>query len=108
MKHRSGFTIIELVVTISVIGILLGLSYSQYANFTQRQKLITAGQTLKNILRDVESRSFNGEVDCSVCNCTDPIQESFGRWYMDLDNRQFYGSCGANEFTRTNLGLTED
>ena len=90
-----GFTIIELMVTISVVGILLGLSYAQYATFTQRQKLITAGQTLKNILRDVESRSFNGEVDCSVCNCTDPSQESSVRWFVDLDNRQFYGSFSS-------------
>ena len=107
---ETGFTIIELVVTISVIGILLGMSYSQYATFTQRQKLITAGQTLKNILRDVESRSFNGEIDCSVCNCTDPNKESFVRWYMDLDNniRQFYGSCGSNTFGVTNLGIVPE
>ena len=114
MKRRqklpldSGFTIIELLVSISVIGILIGLSYAGYAVFTQRQKLISSGQTLKNILRDIESRSYNGEVDCSVCNCTDPLVNSLDGWFVDLTDKRFYGVCGANSFSDIGLGLSDE
>src|SRR3989338_2157578 len=109
LRTKYGFSIIELVVTISITAILLGLSYTQYASFSQRQKLINSGQTLKNLLRDVESRSFNGEVDCSVCNCTEPGELLQVRWFVDLANRQFYGVCGTGDpFTVTGLGLPGD
>ena len=105
---NTGFTLIELIVTIGVLGILVGLSYAGYATFTQRQKLITAGQNLKNILRDVESRSFNNEVDCSICNCTDPFNLTLDGWYADLSNKQFYGVCRGIIFTQTPFEMSDE
>jgi len=106
----SGFTIIEIIVAISVITILVSVSYAGYAAFSQRQKLTSAGQTLKNDLRDIQSRSFNSEADCSICNCNNPSVSSSVAWYIDLSEseRKFYGICQGNLFTVTNLNLESD
>src|SRR3990167_7241242 len=101
-----GFTLIEILVSISVISILLGITYAGYSAFDKRQKLISAGQTLKNILRDAQSRAYNGEVDCSVCYC--PNSQSnpqFSGWNVDFTNRRIYGQCGSSTFSEVSFNL---
>lgn len=107
-QPNLGFTIIEIVVVIGLITIFVSLSYAGYATFTQRQKLITAGQTLKNTLRDVQSRSFNNEVDCDICNCTDPAADILESWNTDLSLHQFYGVCQGRNFSITDLKLSDE
>lgn len=104
----NGFTIIEIIVVIAVITLLMGLSYTGYASFSHRQKLISAGQTLKNTLRDIQSRNFNNEVDCSVCNCTDPTANILEGWTVDLATRTFFGRCQGIPFIETGLNLQAD
>jgi prepilin-type N-terminal cleavage/methylation domain-containing protein len=98
INHKKAFTLIELLVSIAIIMLLVGLSFAGYSRFSQRQALISAGQTLKNTLRDAQSRAFNGEQDCSICDCTAGGFSSLTGWYADLGNRNFYGICGGNEF----------
>ena len=108
IHNISAFTIIELIIVIGLITIFVSLSYAGYATFTQRQKLLTAGQTMKNILRDVQSRSFNNESDCSVCNCDDPSATTQVNWIVDMVEREFYGQCGANNFSVTSFKLADE
>ncbi|KKS96695.1 MAG: hypothetical protein UV73_C0009G0046 [Candidatus Gottesmanbacteria bacterium GW2011_GWA2_43_14] len=102
---NEGFTIIEIVVTIGIILVLLGISFSGYATVSRRQKLTTSGQNLKNMLRDVQSRAYNGEVDCSVCDCDVDSQVFFEGWLVDFNNREFFGSCNGNQYLLTKLGI---
>lgn len=108
LLKNSGFTIIEIIIAIAIITILLALSYSGYATFSTRQKLISSGQNLKNLLRDVQSRTFNNEVDCSVCTCNSPTINSLDAWVVDLQNRVFYGKCQNNTFLSTALNIQAD
>lgn len=107
-QSNFGFTIIEIVVVIGLITIFISLSYAGYATFTQRQKLISAGQTLKNILRDVQSRSFNNEADCSICNCTDPAVNVLESWNADLTQKQFYGVCQGRNFSLMEFKIPDE
>ncbi|MBI2616829.1 hypothetical protein HYW55_01690 [Candidatus Gottesmanbacteria bacterium] len=93
----AGFTLIELIVSISVIFILVGMTFAGFASLNQRQTLLSSGQTVKNMLRDAQSRAINGEVDCSVCNCSQGSTILSG-WYADFDSRTIYGKCGTNVF----------
>ena len=104
----SGFTLIEIIVVVGVISILVSVSFSGYAVFTQRQKLMSDGQTFKNTLRDVQSRSYNGEVDCNVCSCSAANSKSLDGWFVNLVSRQFYGQCGGVNFSLTGLKLSDD
>lgn len=91
----SGFTIIELLISIAVVAVLLSVSFAGYAKLDQRQTLISAGQNLKNIIRDAQSRVFNNEIDCNSCTCSSSGSSSFNGWTVDFDQRNIYGSCGV-------------
>lgn len=102
---QKGFTLIELLVSIIILTFLIGGSIAGYTRLDQRQTLISAGQTMKNIIRDAQSRAFSGEIDCTVCNCTGP---SLTGWYVDFSTKQIYGQCGSSSFTARPFGLTSD
>lgn len=103
-----GFTLIELIVSMAVIFILIGISFAGYASLNQRQTLVSAGQTMKNVIRDAQSRAYNGEVDCSVCNCSVSQTSNFVGWYVDFGSKTIYGQCGTSSFSNRPFGLSDE
>ncbi|MBI3955489.1 hypothetical protein HY338_03525 [Candidatus Gottesmanbacteria bacterium] len=104
----SGYTFIEVLVSVAVIFIIVSVTFAGYARLNQRQTLISAGQTLKNILRDAQSRAYTGEVDCSVCNCNVGASLNSVGWYADFaaPTPMIFGNCGDNiDFSVKNFGL---
>lgn len=55
----KGFTLIEILVVISIIGLIVGISVPQLADFARRQKLTEAARQIATTLRDSESRSLS-------------------------------------------------
>jgi len=102
MLSDKGFTIIELLVSIAVIFMLMGFVFASYARLNQRQTLLAAGQTMKNILRDAQSRAYTGEMDCSEgkCDCSVGTSRSLIGWYADFLTKEINGEC------KTSLGET--
>lgn len=90
---KQGFTIIEVLVSITVIFIIMGITFASYASLNQRQQLVSAGQTLKNTIRDAQSRAYTNELDCDVCNCDITTIRSLKGWYVDFASRKIYGEC---------------
>ena len=41
-RYRQGFTLLELMVTIAVLGVLIGLAAPSYYRFLERQKVRSA------------------------------------------------------------------
>ncbi len=107
---NSGFTLIELLISIVIITILMSVSFAGYARLNQRQTVITAGQNLKNTIRDAQSRANNSEVDCrpSKCNCALASDIQFNGWYVDFSTKKIYGQCGATNFGDKDFGLSTE
>lgn len=56
VTYRSGFTLIELMITIAIVGILAGIALPAYSSYVEKSKLRTAqsdvvalGMSLENI-----------------------------------------------------------
>ncbi len=109
MKFQTGFTLIELIVSLGVIAMVTGIILAGYSRFNQRQNLISAGQNLKSILEDAKSRTAVSEIDCRVCGgCTPSASSNFNGWYVDFVAKKIYGKCGDNIFTEKSFGLPEN
>ncbi|MBI3379589.1 prepilin-type N-terminal cleavage/methylation domain-containing protein [Candidatus Gottesmanbacteria bacterium] len=112
--QKFGFTIIELLISIAIIAILLGASFAGYARLNQRQTLISAGQNLKNILRDAQNRSGNADLDCGIgnkCDCTSGADAGYKGWYADFVLQKIYSKCGTiipYQFGDKAFGLSSD
>lgn len=110
-SNLSGFTFIEVIISIAVIFIIISITFAGYASLNQRQTLISAGQTLRNILRDAQSRAYTGEIDCGVCDCGVSSSTNSVGWYVDFLNQKIYGNCGVgNDFPnpKKEFGLSND
>lgn len=88
-----GFTIIELLITITIILLFTGLGFTGYSYLNKRQQIIGAGQSLKNLIRDAQSRAFNYEIDCNVCDCSTSSEKILYGWFVDFGNNTIYGKC---------------
>lgn len=108
LSARSAFTLIELLISVGIVSILLGVSFAGYASLNQRQTLISAGQTVKSILRDAQSRAISNEVDCSVCSCVPSGSNVFSGWTVDFFAKEIYGQCGASNFSNKQFNLSPD
>lgn len=58
---RTGFTLVELLVSISIIGVLSVIGITSYNQFNRRQILITTVQNLVSELRITQSKAESGE-----------------------------------------------
>lgn len=67
VKRRAGFTLVEMLVAITVLTTITGFGTANYLNFSERQTLTQAGQTLMNNLRYVQGKALSGEKDATIC-----------------------------------------
>jgi prepilin-type N-terminal cleavage/methylation domain-containing protein len=66
-KACKGFTIIELLITISVLALLLTIGLVYYQDFNRRQIINQAAKDLKSNLRLAQSRALAGEKPQGWC-----------------------------------------
>jgi len=57
----AGFTIIEILLAITVIAVITGMSYAAYSGFNDRQRVEQSANTFLTQLRVVQKRADSGE-----------------------------------------------
>ena len=75
MKKSFGFTIIELLISMSIMALLFGIGAAKYVSFNQSQTIKQAGQKLRNDLRVVANKAITGEK--MTCGTLDGYRVSF-------------------------------
>lgn len=103
----SGFTLIELIVAVSIIGILFSIGVAKYGEFNRSQIVEQAALDLKNNLRLAQNRAFIGEKDSSPTACG--TTKYLDGWYVSFDSGSYdiYGRCGEDTtFFSTTIPLS--
>jgi type IV pilus assembly protein PilE len=76
-KSIAGFTLIELMIVVSVIGILVGVAMPAYTNYVRKARAQEAPAELSKIRTRVEqyyqdNHSYTNIKTAGMCNPTDP------------------------------------
>lgn len=75
---NKAFTLIELIISISILAILAGIGFINIVNYRQRQDLSFAGQEIIEVLRNAQNRSLSQEATSTA--------GSGGRWGVYFEN----------------------
>ncbi len=65
MKRRFGYTILELMITLSIVAVLVGFGISAYASARDRQVGQSAAETILDLLKNDQQDAIVGKKDCN-------------------------------------------
>lgn len=118
LSFCSGFTLIELTVSILIVFILTSIGIASYNNFSRDQTIKQTAADLKNNLRMAQNKALNGEKICSpdvcggsnnICDGEDDEKTLIG-WEVSIgtNNYSIYGICGDKIFGKETFNLAKD
>jgi len=97
MKKNSGFTLLELLITVAIISIVMAIAVPSMTTFTQNDRLTTNINTLIGHLAYARSEAVKRSQQVSICSSNNATTCTGGNWqdgwivYIDAD--------GDNSFT---------
>jgi len=108
-KACNGFTIIEILATVTIMGILFTIGIVSYTSFNRKQMVVQSAKNIINTLRLAQSKALNGEKDTSVCGTVVATMKTLDAWYFEVsaNSYEIYGKCLglADEFGGKNFDL---
>ena len=100
-KSCPGYTLIELLVTITIITLLFSIGMAQYNRFNRRQILVKAKDELVSNLRLAQSKSLAAEKPVA---CTD-ILTGHKIKFINNQNYKIVAVCGNEVDLKTDIVL---
>lgn len=90
-----GFTLIELMVVITIISIITGIGVASYNKYNSRRIVEKAAEELRANIRLAQSRAINNEKDS---RCGPDILDGWYVEYLSSSSYQLFCICGGNEY----------
>lgn len=75
--NEKGFTLVELLVVVSVLMVILGFGVARYTAFNRRERVKQAAFTLKATLRFAQTKAISAEKPSSGCTTYLGMRVSF-------------------------------
>lgn len=72
MKHDDGFSLIELMVTLAVAAILLGVAVPSFAEFIRNNRLAAGTNNLVSALQVARAEAIRRGEPITLCTSNDP------------------------------------
>lgn len=103
---NSAFTLVEIIITIAVLGAAVGLGTASYVSFNERQIVEQAALTLKNNFRSIQQRALSGQKDVEICRDAAGDPMNLAGWCfspqenaatMQNDRYIVYGTCERDD-----------
>ena len=121
MKKQSGFTLIELIIVMVVIGLVMSFAIPSMQTFNQNDRLTTNINTMISHLAYARSEAVKRSAQVSICASGDGVTCGASNWrdgwlvYVDADQNgtldggeeimKVQGALDASQTTGTGGGL---
>jgi prepilin-type N-terminal cleavage/methylation domain-containing protein len=97
-RSPKGFTLIELVVVIMIMGLLVGFGYASYREFARRQMVNGAVIQLRSNLRLAQQLALSGKKPESGCNTLNSYQ-FYLNYSVNPDQYEIRPRCDGSEYS---------
>ena len=103
MKKNSGFTLLELLITVALISILVAFALPSMRTFSQNDRLTTNINTMIGHLAYARSEAVKRHAQVSLCVSNDTLGCTGGNWedgwivYVDADANGTFDAATVNE-----------
>jgi len=84
MKNYSGFTLLELLITVAVIAIAMAIAVPSMREFTQNDRLTTNINTFIGHLALARSEAVKRSQQVAVCVSNDAASCTGGNWLISV------------------------
>lgn len=98
---NKGFTLVEILVTISIMGLLLTTGLVYYQDFNRRQILNQAVKDLSSDLRLAQSRALAGEKPLGWCDGEGETLVGYRLEFVTETEYQLLAICSSSELQVT-------
>jgi type IV fimbrial biogenesis protein FimT len=102
MKTQSGFTIVELMITLIIVSILLAVGIPSLKSFLQGNQLVAATNELLSAIHIARSEAIKLQTSVTICestdgaSCTDPGTNNWeDGWIVFVDSNSDLAGTGA-------------
>ena len=103
-KSCPGFTLVELLVTITIITLVFSIGLAQYNRFNRRQILVRAKDQLISDLRLTQSKALSGEKPVD-CNSTPLLGQKLD--FTSNSNYQIIAVCSSDIVVKSGISLPQ-
>jgi len=102
--RAEGFTLIEMIVAVTIMLVLLGITIIGYTSYNDRQKVKQAALTLKSDLRMARTNATSGKKPLS-CNAFDETFTGY-KVIFTLSSYTVVPLCSLGEITEEKVEVT--
>lgn len=112
MKVNDGFTVVELLVTVSIVAVLLGLAVPSFRDLFERQRLETVADTIMSDLRAARAEAISRgpedalrvEFTTAISSWSYTITDTSDTVYLQRSSDDLYGATVVMTIANTAFG----
>jgi prepilin-type N-terminal cleavage/methylation domain-containing protein len=107
-RFESAYTLIEILVGLTIIGILFGFGYAGFRDFSRRQALSGASKKIQGDLRLSQSMALSGQKPDDIkCNAPD-ILDSYSFYVYGPGGYRIEANCTGGTVLIKDVALPAD
>ena len=107
-KPNSAYTFIEILVALTIIGLIFGIGYVSFRDFSRRQALSGAARSIKGDLRLAQEQAISGQKPADIF-CDSP--NTLNGYYFNrisATNYRLVATCSGGNVITKDVNIASD